>query len=71
MTAGYTASSRLDKPFGIELGIVTDNVEDLVDKVWEFNGVIVEQPTIKPWGQTVSYVRDLDGFLIEICTPHA
>ena len=69
LTAGYTASSRLDKPFGIELGIVTDNVEDLVDKVWEFNGVIVEQPTIKPWGQTVSYVRDLDGFLIEICTP--
>jgi hypothetical protein len=26
-------------------------------------------PTVKPWGQTVSYVRDLDGFLVEICSP--
>lgn len=69
LSAGYIESSRLDKPFGIELGIVTDQVEDLVDKVWEFNGVIVEKPTVKPWGQTVSYVRDLDGFLIEICSP--
>lgn len=23
----------------------------------------------KPHGQTVAYVRDPDGFLIEICTP--
>lgn len=69
LSAGYQESSRLDKPFGIELGIVTDHVEDLVDKIWEHNGIIVEQPTIKPWGQTVAYVRDLDGFLIEICTP--
>jgi lactoylglutathione lyase len=25
-------------------------------------------PKKKPWGQTVAYVRDLDGFLVEICT---
>jgi len=69
LSAGYQESSRLAKLFGIELGVITDNVEDLVDKVWEYNGIIVEQPTVKPWGQTVSYVRDLDGFLIELCTP--
>jgi hypothetical protein len=28
------------------------------------------QPTKqKPWGQTVGYVRDPDGFLVEICSP--
>jgi lactoylglutathione lyase len=26
-------------------------------------------PTKKPWGQTVAYVRDLDGHLVELCTP--
>ena len=23
----------------------------------------------KPWGQKVGYLRDLNGFIIEICTP--
>jgi lactoylglutathione lyase len=22
-----------------------------------------------PWGQTVAYVRDNNGFLVELCTP--
>jgi lactoylglutathione lyase len=25
-------------------------------------------PTTKPWGQVVSYVRDLNGCLVEICS---
>jgi hypothetical protein len=25
----------------------------------------------KPWGQVVAYVRDLNGYLVEICTPMA
>jgi hypothetical protein len=31
--------------------------------------VLMEEPKIKPWGQVVAYVRDLDGFLIEVCSP--
>jgi lactoylglutathione lyase len=31
--------------------------------------VVVAKPKVKPWGQTVAYVRDLDGILIEICSP--
>ena len=26
-------------------------------------------PETKPWGQTVAYVRDNRGFLVELCTP--
>jgi lactoylglutathione lyase len=26
-------------------------------------------PKEKPWGQVVSYVRCLDGTLVELCTP--
>jgi uncharacterized glyoxalase superfamily protein PhnB len=31
--------------------------------------IAVVEPTDKPWGQTVSYVRDLNGFLVELCSP--
>ena len=26
------------------------------------------EPQVKPWGQTVAYVRDLNGFLVELCS---
>ncbi|MFO0110274.1 MAG: VOC family protein, partial [Alphaproteobacteria bacterium] len=29
----------------------------------------LKKPEQKPWGQTVAYVRDLNGFLVEICSP--
>ena len=66
---GFIQSSNTNKPFGIEIGISTDNVEELYDHSIK-SGAIAEMPAKhKPQGQTVAYVRDLDGFLIEICTP--
>lgn len=32
-------------------------------------GTEVIAPTDKPWGQTVSYLRDPDGALIQLCSP--
>ena len=66
---GFIESNLEDKPFAIELGFITDEVEELVQKATSFGAVLVTEPKKKPWGQTVAYVRDLDGFLIEICTP--
>jgi len=68
---GFIESSILNRPFGIEIGFTTNNVEATVKLAVEAGGVIVENPMKKPWGQVVSYVRDLDGFLIEICTAMA
>ena len=31
--------------------------------------VEVLPPKLKPWGQTVSYLRDPDGAMVELCTP--
>ena len=31
--------------------------------------VSIKEPLLKPWGQTVSYVRCPDGTLVEICSP--
>ena len=65
---GFIESNPEDKPFAIELGFITDNVDALVQKATSFGALLVKEPTQKPWGQIVAYVRDLDGFLIEICT---
>ena len=69
LTNGFTESDLKDKPFGIEIGFTTDDVEETMANAMKVGATIVEKPKIKPWGQTVAYVRDLDGFLIEICTP--
>ncbi|MDX6180791.1 VOC family protein [Flavobacterium sp. Fl-77] len=66
---GFTQSSLENKPFGIEIGFTTDNVEATVELAVKAGATILENPKTKPWGQVVAYIRDLDGFLIEICTP--
>jgi catechol 2,3-dioxygenase-like lactoylglutathione lyase family enzyme len=65
---GFIESSLEDKPFAIEIGFITDNVPEMLQKATTFGAVIVSEPIEKPWGQIVAYVRDLNGFLIEICT---
>ena len=65
---GFIESSLTNKPFGIEIGFTTDNVDQTVNSAINAGATIVENPRTKPWGQTVAYVRDPDGFLIEICT---
>ena len=66
---GFTESSLADKPFGFEIGFTTDNVNETIKSAVNAGGKITENPKTKPWGQVVAYIRDLDGFLIEICTP--
>jgi uncharacterized glyoxalase superfamily protein PhnB len=66
---GFIESSLSNKPFGIEIGFTTENVEETIKTALASGATIVENPKSKPWGQTVAYLRDLDGFLIEICTP--
>jgi lactoylglutathione lyase len=58
-----------NKPFAIEIGFVVDDVEKIIIQAKSAGAVMVEEPKQKPWGQTVVYLRDTDGFLIEVCTP--
>jgi lactoylglutathione lyase len=66
---GFTESKLTNKPFAIEIGFVTDDVEKIMKQAKKAGAVMVEEPKQKPWGQTVAYIRDIDGFLIEVCTP--
>ena len=65
---GFIESDLKNKPFGIELGFVTENVAETIENAKNNGGTIIEEPKQKPWGQIVAYIRDIDGFLIEICT---
>lgn len=66
---GFAESNLKNKPFGIEIGFTTANVDSAVDAAVKAGAVLIEPAKTKPWGQVVAYVRDPDGFLIEICSP--
>lgn len=66
---GFIESNLAQKPFAMELGLVTDDVQASVNTALQNGATLVEEPMQKPWGQTVAYIRDIDGFLLEICTP--
>lgn len=69
LSDGYIESSLAQKTFGIELGFTTNDVAATIESAVNSGATLVVKPKVKPWGQTVAYIRDLDGFLVEICTP--
>jgi uncharacterized glyoxalase superfamily protein PhnB len=69
VVVGLVLNNKCTTSIGIELAFTTDNVETVVAKALEAGALMVEPPRTKPWGQIVAYIRDIDGFLIEICTP--
>ena len=66
---GITESDLKQKPQAFEIGITTDNVDNLYKHAIKCGAVAEAAPADKSHGQTVSYVRDPDGFLVEICSP--
>ncbi len=54
---------------GWEICFVIDNVQEAYDHAIAQGSQPVIKPTLKPWGQTVSYVRDINGCLVEIASP--
>lgn len=58
-----------DVAAGIEICLVTDAPEAAYEHAVASGAVPVKPVERKPWGQDVSYVRDLNGCLVEICSP--
>jgi uncharacterized glyoxalase superfamily protein PhnB len=67
---GYIKANE-EKPLGIEIALVTDDVQKSFDKAVTSGATSIKEPMNKPWGQTVAYVRCPDGTLVEICSPVA
>lgn len=63
------ASKSSNLPFSIELSFTTESIELDFKMALENGAILVKEISEKPWGQKVAYVKDNNGFLIEICTP--
>ena len=64
----YERSNLEKNPFAVEIGFIAEDVQASFDKAVAAGAVPVSKPQKKPWGQTVCYIRDLNGFLVELCS---
>ena len=64
----YTAADASTRPLGMEVGLVTGNVDAACVRAVQAGATLLTPPVVKPWGQTVAYVRCPDGTLVELCT---
>lgn len=63
-----TKSDASTTPPAFEITFVTDDIDSTFKQAIEAGAIVVKEPTSKPWGQIVGYVRDINGFLVELCT---
>lgn len=62
--------NRTDRvPGGFEIALVTNDVRKAFEHAVQEGAKRISDPTEKPWGQTVAYVVDNNGVLVEICSP--
>lgn len=52
-----------------EIAFETQDVSKWLDRAIQSGASLIQDIREEPWGQTTSYVSDLNGFLIEICSP--
>lgn len=64
----FRLNRRNEQAAGAEIAFVVENVEEHFKRAVDSGASEVAKPVQKPWGQTVSYVRDNNGFIVEICS---
>jgi len=64
-----TIADPKEAPLGFEIALVTADVPALYARAVSSGATAIKKPSVKPWGQTVAYLRDQDGHLVELCTP--
>lgn len=66
---GHVKASESKLPLGMEIALVTENVDTAHQSALLHGAIELSAPAQKPWGQVVSYLRAPDGTLIELCSP--
>ena len=64
----FAPTRRDGKPPALEIAFIADDVPAALKRATDAGATMVKPPEVKPWGQTVAYVRDLNGLLVELCT---
>ncbi|HEY7885573.1 MAG TPA: VOC family protein [Cellvibrionaceae bacterium] len=68
---GKNPSTPVENSPCFEIAFVTEDVSAALAQAVTAGATQVQAPEEMPWGQTIAYVRDIDGFLVELCTPVA
>lgn len=66
---GFERIKNKEKPIGMEMVFVTEQIDKDFTTALNEGAIELEKVVEKPWGQKVGYVKDINGILIEICTP--
>lgn len=66
---GVTANSLHQPPQASEIGLVTEDVAKAYQTAVAAGAVALAEPKVKPWGQTVAFLRTPQGLLVELCSP--
>lgn len=68
VAGGFTPIDPAVPPPGASITFVTDDVESTLQTALKAGGSLYVEPVEKPWGQTVAYLRDPNGILLEVAT---
>ncbi len=66
LPGGFRENDPAEPPAGVEIAFVAEDVGAAFRFALEAGATKAAEPKTKPWGQTVAYVRDPDGVLVEI-----
>lgn len=66
---GFAESDPAHPPQAGVITLVTTDLPELFARAVRAGATRYVDPMDKPWGQTVAYVRDANGILIELATP--
>jgi lactoylglutathione lyase len=67
--AQYRKNRRGEAPAGIEIALTTADIAAAYEHAVANGAASVLAPITKPWGQTIAYVLDNNGVLVELATP--
>ena len=54
-----------------EIALCTPDVAAALERALAAGATPMRPLEVMPWGQTIAYVADINGFLVELCTPMA
>ncbi len=66
---GKSPSKAKPNSPSLQIAFETDDVPEALSSALTAGGRLVQEAEKMSWGQTIAYVTDINGFLVELCTP--
>jgi uncharacterized glyoxalase superfamily protein PhnB len=57
------------QPSGVEIAFFATDVAAAFRRAIDAGAIALAEPKVMPWGQTIAYVRGIEGTMIGLCTP--